>query len=147
MSLLCFLYQYKEFSISKNIMSRSILIKSFNICFLDFLHDISFLYPLNKDIKSSLKSIELINRLNPSLVIKIWNSNIYLPYQSFIDAGDISFFIDKNYTEDLSYISNANDILLLIDKIREPINSMSDSNRNHTMKHIQNLSKLSAAYF
>ena len=129
-----------------DIMSRSILIKSFNFCFVDFLNDISSLYPLNKDIKTSLKSIELINRLNPSLVIKIWNSNIYIPYQSFIDAGDISFFIDKNYTEDLSSISNANDILLIIDRIREPINSMSDSNRNHTMKYIQNLSKLSAAY-
>ena len=129
-----------------DIMSRSILIKSFNFCFVDFLNDISSLYPLNKDIKTSLKSIELINRLNPSLVIKIWNSNIYIPYQSFIDAGDISFFIDKNYTEDLSSISNANDILLIIDRIREPISSMSDSNRNHTMKYIQNLSKLSAAY-
>ena len=127
-------------------MSRSVIIKSFNICFLDFINDISSLYPSNKDIKTSLKSIELINRLNSSMIIKVWNSNICLPYQSFIDAGDISFFIDKNYKDDLALVSNADDILLIIDKIREPINSMSVINRKHTMKHIQNLSKLSIAY-
>lgn len=127
-------------------MSRSVIIKSFNNCFLDFIKDISDLYPLNKDIKNSLKSIELINRLTPTIVIKVWYTNINLPYQSFIDVGDISFFIEKNYEKDLSLVSNANEILQMIDRIRDPISSMSSINRSHTMKHIQNLSKLSLLY-
>lgn len=127
-------------------MAKSVIIKSFNQCFLDFLNDVSKLYPLNKDIKNSLKSIELINRLNPTVVIKVWYSNIHEPYKSFIDRGDISFFIEKNYAEDVSLISNSDDILQVIDRIREPISTMSDINRRHTMKHIQNLSKLSTLY-
>ena len=64
----------------------------------------------------------------------------------FIDDGDISFFIDKNYSHYVSCISNANDVLIIIDKLRGPISSMSSTNRLHTMKHIQNLSKLSLLY-
>ena len=127
-------------------MAKSVVIKSFNNCFLDFLNDVCTLYPLNKDIKNSLKSIELLNRLNPTIVIKVWYSYIHKPYQSFIDMGDISFFIEKNYKEDVSMISDSSEILQVIDRIREPISLMSDTNRVHTMKHIQNLSKLSSLY-
>ena len=127
-------------------MSKSVIMNSFNNNFIFFLNDVLQLYPLNTDIKNSLKSIELISRVTPAIVIKVWYLNIYQPYKSFIDDGDISFFIDKNYSQDVSCISNANDILIIIDKIRGPISSMSSANRLHTMKHIQNLSKLSLLY-
>lgn len=124
----------------------SLLLNSFNNSFTDFINDISQLYPLNNDIKKSLKSIELINRLTPNLVIKIWYSNIYKPYQHFIDIGDITFFIDKDYNEDVDTLSNSRDVIEMINKIRQPIRSMSDTNRSHTMEHIQLLSNLSSMY-
>jgi hypothetical protein len=40
----------------------------------------------------------------------------------------------------------ANEIMKMIDKIREPIKSMGESNLAHTTKYIQNLSKLSLHY-
>jgi hypothetical protein len=43
-------------------------------------------------------------------------------------------------------MSNATDIMKAIDKIREPIRNMGDENKTHTMKYIQNLSKLSQVY-
>ena len=51
-------------------------------------------------------------------------------------------------TEDLELAVDANrrHPRLVIDRIREPISTMSDINRRHTMKHIQNLSKLSTLY-
>ena len=93
-----------------------------------------------------MKSIELINRLTPVIVLKVWYTHISVPYQTYININDISFFIKKNYTEDVSLMSNSDEILQMIDRIRDPISSMSKQNQCHTMKHIKNLTKLSLIY-
>ena len=51
--------------------SDSIFMKSFNTCSIDFIKNISQLYPLSKDEKISLKLIEALNRLNPTVVKKV----------------------------------------------------------------------------
>ena len=71
---------------------------------------------------------------------------VYHPYKDVIDNGDISFFFDKDYSNDLSTVTNANKILNIIDTLREPIKEMGDANKEHTTKYIQNLSKLSMLY-
>ena len=66
--------------------------------------------------------------------------------ENSIKNGDISFFCEKDYTKDLGKVANANDIMLIIDKIRHPIRSMTTSNKEHTIKYIQNLCVLSQMY-
>jgi hypothetical protein len=125
---------------------KSILMRSFNTHFLELINDILLIFPTNQDIKHSLNSFQIITRVSPSTIIKIWYSNIYIPYHSMIDLGDITFFFEKNYTEDLSKTSNAKEIMLIIDRIREPIKSMTATNKQHTVKYLQNLTKLSKLY-
>ena len=125
---------------------KTTLLRAFNNHFFDFLNDIIDIFPENEEIKSSKESFESIKRMNPSAIIKVWNSYIYNTYKTQIDNGDIEFFFDKDYANDLSGLQNIGDITQIIDSIRQPLKSMSDANKTHSAKYIQNLSKLSLGY-
>jgi hypothetical protein len=122
------------------------LSRAFNTHLLEFFDDIIRIYPDNTDIVKAKTSFETIKKANPSLIVKAWFQKVYIPYLSVIDDGDISFFFDKDYSQDLQSVSNAGEIMAMIDKIRQPIRTMSDENKDHCMVYIQNLSKLSVAY-
>ena len=122
------------------------LSRAFNKHFFEFLDDVIAIFPDNKDISIARTSFDTIKKANPTAILKVWYQFVYMPYKDVIDGGDINFFFDKDYGSDLANLSNANEIMKTIDKIREPIRSMSDSNKAHSMKYIQNLSKLSFMY-
>ena len=67
-----------------------------------------------------------------------------LAYKDQIDAGDINFFVTKDYSSDLVKTDNADKIMDSIDRLRNPVKLMSPENQAKTMKYIQNLSKLAA---
>ena len=119
---------------------------AFNTNFFDFMNEISTIFPDNADIITAKKTFEMAKKANPTLIIKIWFSNIQQPYSDVIESGDISFFYDKNYEGDLGSLSNSREILKTIDTLREPIRIMSDTNKQHSMNYIQILSKLSLVY-
>ena len=125
---------------------KSTLMRSFNTHFVEMMSDINSLYPNNSELKSGLNSFEMVKNLNPSLVIKAWFSKVVTPYHDIIKTGDISFFCEKDYSQDLGKLSNANDIISIIEKIREPIRSMSPTDKQHTIKYIQNLCILADMY-
>jgi len=127
-------------------MDKSAIMRSFNIHFAEFMKDISSILPENQDIKKGLNAFEVIKRLTPSLLIKSWYTNVYIPYTVEIDKGDISFFYEKNYDDDINQLSNADEITNIIDKLRLPIKTMKDINKQHTMKYIKNLCELSKLY-
>ena len=119
---------------------KSTISRAFNTHLLEFLDDIIRIYPENQDVTKAKTSFETIKKANPSLIVKAWFQKVYTPYQQIIDAGDISFFFDKDYSQDLQSVSNAGEIMNMIDKIREPVRTMNDENKDHCMKYIQNLS-------
>ena len=125
---------------------KSTLSRAFNTHLIEFFDDIIRIYPENQDISKAKTSFETIKKANPSLIVKAWYQKVYMPYQQVIDAGDISFFFDKDYAQDLQSVSNAGEIMRMIDKIREPVRTMNDDNKDHCMKYIQNLSKISTVY-
>jgi hypothetical protein len=77
--------------------------------------------PENKEIIYAKTSFETIKRFNPTVVIKTWYKHIFLPYKQVIDSGDLSFFINKDYSEDLSIVMNSTEIINMIDNIRKII--------------------------
>jgi len=125
---------------------KTTLNRAFNSHFFEFLEDIIEIYPDNDDIAGSKTSFTTIRKANPTAIIKAWYKYVYEPYRQPIDAGDITFFFDKDYSKDLGNLSNANEIMKVIDKIREPIRNMSDENKSHCMDYIKNLCKVSLAY-
>lgn len=125
---------------------KSTLMRAFNTHFFDFIDDIISVFPENTDLVYAKKSFETIKRGNPTMILKAWYTFVYLPYKDVIETGNIAFFFDKDYKDDLNHIQNANEIMKMIDKIREPIKSMGGANQEHSTRYIQNLSKLSCSY-
>lgn len=120
--------------------------KAFNKHFFDFLDDILNIFPGKEEIVYAKKTFETIKKLNTTAIIKVWYPQVYSPYKEYIDVGNIDYFINKDYSQELSGVNKGGDIIKMIDNIRKPISEMDDQNKQHCAKYIQNLSKLSTLY-
>jgi hypothetical protein len=110
------------------------------------MDDIIAIYPDSTDIISGRASFDVIKRANPTAILKVWHQYIYLPYKTVIDNGDIRFFFEKDYGQDLVDLANPTEIMEIIDRIRGPIKQMDPTNQLHTAKYFQNLSKMAMLY-
>jgi hypothetical protein len=122
-------------------MSSNIL-SAFNDHFIEFVNDVQKVFPDDQDVLVAKNSLIAIRKANPKMIVKMWNVFIVGKYKSQIESGDISFFIDKDYSTDLENAQNANHIIEAINRLREPIKMMNSSEQAKTMKYIQNLTKL-----
>ena len=127
---------------------KIVLLRAFNKQFFDFLDDLLGIYPNNVEILTAKSMFETIKGLNPTSIIKVWYLHVGVPYKTQIEAENISFFVEKDYSVDLqkNQVANASNILNMIENIRDPIKRMDSKNMAHSAKHIRNLSKLSEAY-
>ena len=125
---------------------KSTLLRAFNNHFFDFIDDIIRIVPENEDLPLSRNSFMTIRKANPTAIVKVWFKFVYTPYHEVIQKGDITFFFDKDYYEDIHHLQNLDHVMKVIDTIRQPIREMSEVNRTHTMKYIQNLTELSRLY-
>lgn len=123
----------------------SSIVKVFNEHFVDFIKLITDTFPGDLEVATAKNSLLAIKKVNPKMICKIWKSYIADVYPNEIANGDINFFIDKNYNDDLVYVGNPDRIITAINRLREPIRKMDESTRSQTMKYMQNLSKLSLA--
>jgi len=119
------------------------LLTVFNDHFTEFINDIHSVFPDDADILTAKNSLIAIRKANPKLLVKIWVAYVVSPYNAQIQQGDINFFIEKDYSQDLTKADNSAKIMEAIDRLRGPVKMMSPENQAKTMKYIQNLSKLS----
>ena len=87
--------------------SNSVFLKAFNKHFFEFIDDVIRIFPENVHIQTSRDYFETIKKANPTLLVKIWHYFIWVPYQEKIEEGDLSFFFDKDYTEDVKMMPNS----------------------------------------
>jgi len=128
-------------------MNSQNILSAFNEHFLEFVGDIQSVFPEDRDILVAKNSLIAIKKANPKMIIKIWNTFIVSKYRTEIENGDINFFINKDYSNDLSGVQQEQSkITQAIDRLREPVKQMSDENQQKTMKYIQNLTKLASVY-
>jgi hypothetical protein len=99
-------------------------------------------FPNDADILTAKNALLAIRKANPKLLVRVWITYIVTPYKQQIEAGDIEFFISKDYANDLSRNDHSEKILEAINRLRAPIQQMSPDSQAKTMKYIQNLSKL-----
>jgi hypothetical protein len=121
------------------------LVSAFNKQFTEFIDDIYRIFPENSDIQTARNMFSTIRMANPKLISIIWHKHITGPYAEVIERGDIDFFLNKDYVNDLASPNTdpGGKIAEGIDRLREPIKSMGHSNKQISMKYIQNLTKLS----
>ena len=122
------------------------ILSAFNDHFVEFITDVQNVFPENADVLTAKNSLLMIRKANPKMIIKIWKLHIVDKYRSKIENGDISFFLEKDYSSDLSVLESSDKIMEGINRLRDPIKQMTPENREKTMKYIQNLTKLCILY-
>ena len=118
------------------------ILTAFNDHFLDFLNDVQSVFPEDPDILTAKNALIAIRKANPKMIVKIWKGFIADKYRDQIAAGDIGFFITKDYSSDVAKASGSDKIMESIDRLREPVRQMGPENQEKVMKYIQNLTKL-----
>lgn len=125
---------------------KRMISRTFNVHLFEFLDDLIRVFPDNLDIQTAKTSLVAMKQVNPVIIIKTWFHKVYTPYKEVIDSNNIEFFLMKDYSQDLSKVNNATEILSIIDTLRGPISNMTEPQKKHTMEYLQNLSKLSVLY-
>jgi hypothetical protein len=126
-------------------IDRPTIIRSFNDYFFEFLDDMLKVLPNNKSVLTAIRSFRMLTDVNKGILIKCWHKFVYLKYKNVIDEGNIEFFFEKDYSEDLTKLSNANTIMEIIDSVRIPAKEICENpkNKEHITTYIQTLCKLS----
>lgn len=118
------------------------ILTAFNDHFIEFVNDVHCVFPNDADILATKNALTAIRKMNPKMIVKIWNAFIVNKYKTEIEDGNIDFFINKDYSHDVSLTPNSDKIMESIDRLRDPVKNMSIENQAKVMKYIQNLTKL-----
>jgi len=118
------------------------ILTAFNDHFVEFINDVHTVFPEDVDILSAKNALIAIRKANPKMIVKIWKAFIADKYRNEIEDGNIAFFVDKDYSVDVSESSSSDKIMESIDRLRGPIKNMGPENQAKVMKYIQNLTKL-----
>ena len=119
------------------------ILKAFNDHFEEFVKDVEKVFPNDPDLKKAKTGLSLIRMSNPKIIINTYKEYLVIPYRKQIENEDISFFIEKDYSNDLT---DANTILLKIEQLRNPVRNMDKSNQKKVMQYLKNLMKLCDLY-
>jgi hypothetical protein len=127
-------------------MDKSTILRAFNNHFFEFIDDIIGIIPENEDIQIARLHVQTMRKANPTLLIRFWNGQINARYGELIKKGDLEYFFNKDYGEDLGNVPDAKYVMHLINTVREPIRGMSEVNRGHSLTYLKNLCMLSEQY-
>ena len=126
---------------------KSTVLKGFNTHLFEFLDDIILIFPEKKEIGDAKQALLLLKQANPVLIMRCWDKYVTKKYVDVINNGNIDFFFNKDYKDDVKNMANPDHVIEVINSLRDPISQLSDSNREMAMKYVQNLSKLSTLYY
>ena len=127
-------------------MDKTVILKTVNDHFIEWLDDISRVFPDDPDVATTKTALLAIRKANPRLIIQSWKEYVVAPYRKKIDEGDMSFFIEKDFTNDLRDVDGNSSILDKIETLRDEVRSMTKEDQVKAMKYVQNLTKLSDLY-
>lgn len=126
--------------------SSNTILTAFNNHFMEFVEDIHQVFPEDHDVLASKNAFISIRKINPKLIIRIWSEYVVGKYRLEIESGNIDYFINKDYTEDVIDSPNSKKIIMGIDRLRNPVKEMNEENKKKSMQYIQNLTKLCTLY-
>lgn len=122
-------------------------LKIFNDHFMEFVQDIISVFPDNPDLIAAKNAFLLLRKSNPKMIISVFQKYVIGKYKQEVENGDIDYFLNKTYNNDLTRADNSEKIIEAIDRLRKPINSMSDTEKRKVISYIQNLQKLTELYY
>ena len=119
------------------------ILSAFNDHFEEFVNDIQRVFPDDIDILTAKNSFLAARKANPKLIVKIWKLYVVSKYRKEIESGNLEFFINKDYKNDVSISPYSDKITESIDRLRDPVKKMNQDEQAKTLQYIQNFTKLS----
>jgi len=128
-------------------MDKLSLSKAFSTHFIEFLDEVTSVFPKNVKIRTFKSAVKQVKTVNPSQLIKVWYNVIAIQFKEEIYSQDYRFFEQKDYSNDLKNSKwDANDIYEFIDEMKRSSKNMSIENKKKSMKYLSNLTKMSEMY-
>ena len=127
------------------------ILDTFNTYFREFVNDVYRIFPNDTTISMISKSLSILMMMTKKQVIQVFKTNIVDLYLKEIENGDLSFFMDKNYKDDLNKAGAAGNspdfILNKIEYIKGLVKEMTNEEQQNVMKYFQNLTILCNLYY
>ena len=127
-------------------MDKSSILKAFINHFDEFIEDILKVYPEHPKLLKCKMYFDGLKKTNPRIIITVWKEYVNSKYRDLITNGDVQFFLNRDFNDDIQDTSNPNKVQHEIEELRSIVKTFSDDNLNKSMKYVQNLTKLSDMY-
>ena len=124
---------------------RPLIMSAFKSQFKQFLDDLILVFPHDIDVRTGANALFLLIKANPLKLVEVWKNRI-VPYSTQINGGEINYFLEKKYDNDIDMASKSS-VLSVIERLRAPIRSLGAENKGKAMKYMQNLTKLAVLYY
>jgi hypothetical protein len=125
----------------------------FNDQFFELMEDIIRLFPEKKGLRTTKQVFEASRKMNPRIIMDMLNTYLLKPYEEQILNDDFDFFVNKDYSHDISILPrgdalNSTDekILKGIDSIRKPLGELPDEDKVKILQYYKNLIQLTLLY-
>jgi hypothetical protein len=128
-------------------MNKSEIMGGFNNHLAELLESLIEIIPENKELKAALASLVTIRKANPKLIIITWKEYVLEKYEENIMSGDVEYFLEKDYSDDVKDTGDAANILDKIIVIKNTMKGLDETNLDKTVTYLQNLTKLCKVYF
>ena len=125
-------------------MSHPLVLSTFITQLDECLEDISKVYSSDARFVRCKLYLDTLKKTNPRMIITTWKTQVADKYEQHILEGDIDYFLNKDYTQELPMYNPTID--QAIQDLRKAIQSMSEENKKKSIQYIQNLCKLSKLY-
>jgi hypothetical protein len=84
---------------------------------------------------------------NPKFFIRTWYNRIGSKYHAQVMQRDVSFFMNKNYEDDVSDSGESNMLLKYINKFKESYDTLDQSIKEEFVNFIMSLTDKSFVYY
>ena len=128
---------------------KALVLKTFNKQLTEFIDDVNAIFPGEKDVVLLSTFMKTIMFGKPRAIIEVWYENITLKYYEQIENGELEYFLNKDYSEDLQDSPGSAESLQAINSLRSSIRKAFelDINKEKTLKYVQNITKLANIYY
>ena len=127
-------------------MSKNVF-QQFNTVYFEFISFLKYHSNGDKLFNKLYQKIYIIKNTNIKLLIKVWYDSITLKYYQSIIDENLSYFLTKDYNQDIDTIENSNDILRYIHYFKTNYNTFEKKIIDSFIKYIKELTQLSYMYF
>ena len=118
----------------------------FNKEYFEFLNFIK-IHIQDTSFKTFYRKNQIIKETNPKLFIRTWYERIGNKYHSQVMNRDISFFLNKDYNDDIADVGDSNQLLTYINKFKESYDSFDTTVKETFLNFIISLTDKSFVYY